>query len=77
MVAILREADRGSVVEAARQHKISEQTIYIWRKRFGVLDANDVKRLRELESENARLKRMLAEREMAIDTLKEINRRKW
>jgi len=59
------------------QHKISEQTIYIWRKRFGVLDANDVKRLRELESENARLKRMLAEREMAIDTLKEINRRKW
>jgi len=42
-----------------------------------VLDANDVKRLRELESENARLKRMLAEREMAIDTLKEINRRKW
>jgi putative transposase len=42
-----------------------------------VLDANDVKRLRELESENARLKRMLAAREMAIDTLKEINRRKW
>jgi putative transposase len=77
MVAILREADRGSVAEAALQHKISEQTIYIWRKRFGVLDANDVKRLRELESENARLKRMLAEREMAIDTLKEINRRKW
>ena len=77
MVAILREADRGSVAEAARQHKISEQTIYIWRKRFGLLDANDVKRLRKLESENARLKRMLAEREMAIDTLKEINRRKW
>jgi len=77
MVAILRDADRGSVAEAARQHKISEQTIYIWRKRFGLLDANDVKRLRKLESENARLKRMLAEREMAIDTLKEINRRKW
>ena len=65
------------MAEAARKHKISEQTIYIWRKKFGVLDANDVKRLRELESENARLKRMLAEREMAIDTLKEINRRKW
>ena len=77
MVAILREADRGSVAEAARKHKVSEQTIYIWRKKFGVLDSNDVKRLRELESENARLKRMLAEREMAIDTLKEINRRKW
>jgi putative transposase len=77
MVAILREADQGSVAEVARKHKVSEQTIYIWRKRFGVLDANDVRRLRELESENERLKRMLAEREMAIDTLKEINRRKW
>jgi putative transposase len=59
MVAILREADRGSVAEAARKHKVSEQTIYIWRKKFGMPDANDVKRLRELESENARLKRML------------------
>jgi putative transposase len=77
IVAILREADRGSVAEAARKHKVNEQTIYIWRKKFGVLDANDVARFRELESENARLKRMLAEREMAIDTLKEINRRKW
>ena len=77
MVAILREADRGSVAEAARKHKISEQTIYTWRKKFGVLEASDVKKLRSLEAENARLKRMLAEREMAIDTLKEINRRKW
>lgn len=77
MVAILREADRGSVTDAARKHKVSEQTIYVWRKKFGVLEASDVKRLRTLETENARLKRMLAEREMAIDTLKEINRRKW
>ena len=59
MVAILREADRGAVAEAARKHKVSEQTIYIWRKKFGVLDANDVKRLLELKSENARLKRVL------------------
>ena len=77
MVEILREAEKTSVAAAAKKNKVSEQTIYIWRKRFGVLDANDVRRLRELESENARLKRMLAEREMAIDTLKEINRRKW
>ncbi len=41
------------------------------------MDPTDIKRLRELESENAKLKRMLAEREMAIDTLKEINRKKW
>jgi putative transposase len=50
IVAILREADRGSVAEAAPKHKVSEQTFYIWRKKFGVLDANDVKRLRELKS---------------------------
>jgi putative transposase len=77
MVAILREADRGSVTDAARKHKVSEKTIYVWRKKFGVLEASDVKRRCTLENENARLKRMLAEREMAIDTLKEINRRKW
>ena len=77
MVAILREADRTPVAEVARKHKISEQTLYGWRKRFGELDPADVKRLRELEAENAKLKRMVAEREMAIDTLKEINRKKW
>jgi len=77
MVAILREADRSTVAEVARKHKISEQTLYGWRKRFGEMDAVDVKRLRELEAENAKLKRMVAEREMAIDTLKEINRKKW
>lgn len=77
MVAILREADRSPVAEVARKHKISEQTIYVWRRRFGKLEPADVKRLRELEAENAKLKRMVAEREMAIETLKEINRRKW
>jgi len=77
MVAILREADRSSVVDVARKHKVSEQTIYVWRRRFGKLDPADVKRLRELEFENAKLKRMVAERELSIETLKEINRRKW
>jgi len=77
MVSILREADRGTVAEVARKHKISEQAIYTWRKKFGALEPADVKRLRALEAENLKLKRMLAEREMAIDTLKEINRRKW
>ena len=71
MVAILREADRSSVAEVARKHKVSEQTIYTWRQKFGALEPVDVKRLRALEGENARLKRMLAERDMAIDTLSE------
>ena len=77
MVSILREADRSSVAEVARKHKVSEQTLYNWRKQFGQLEATDVKRLRALEAENAKLKKMVAEREMAIETLKEINRRKW
>jgi len=77
MVAALREADRTSVPEVAKKYRVSEQTIYTWRKRFGQLEPMDVKRLRTLEAENAKLKRMLAEREMAIETLKEINRRKW
>ncbi len=77
MVAILRETDRSSVADVARKHKVSEQTIYVWRRRFGVLQPADVKRLRELETENAKLKRMVADRELSIETLKEINRRKW
>jgi putative transposase len=77
MVAILREAERSPVADVARKHKVSEQTIYVWRRRFGTLQPADVKRLRELEIENARLKRMVAERELSIETLKEINRRKW
>ena len=49
MVAILREADRTSVAEAARKHKVSEQTIYVWRKHFAELAPADVKRLKALE----------------------------
>jgi putative transposase len=59
MVAVLREADRSPVSEVARKHKVSEQTIYVWRRRFGKLEPADVKRLRELEAENAKLKRMV------------------
>lgn len=77
MVAMLREADRTSVAEVSKKYKVSDQTLYGWRKRFGELEPADVKRLRALEAENARLKKMVAEREMAIETLKEINRKKW
>lgn len=77
MVSILREADRTTVAEAARKHKVSEQTIYAWRKHFGELSPADVKRLRALETENARLKKLVAERDLDIEILKQINRRKW
>lgn len=77
MVAVLREADRTTVAEAAKKHKLSEQTIYSWRKHFGELAPSDVKRLKALEAENARLKRLLAERDLDISVLKEINAKKW
>jgi putative transposase len=72
MVRILREADKAPVSEVAKRHGVSDVTIYAWRKRFGQLEAVDVKRLRQLEAENARLKKLLAERVMDIEILKEV-----
>jgi putative transposase len=77
MVRIVREADAGSVPAVAKKHGISDQTLYIWRKKFGALDADDVKRLKALETENARLKKLLAERDLELEVMKEINRKKW
>jgi putative transposase len=72
MVKILREADKSPVAEVAKKHGISDVTIYARRKRFGQLEAVDVKRLRQLETENNRLKKVLAERVMDIEILKEV-----
>jgi len=77
MVAILREADSRPVPEVAKKHGVSAQTIYGWRKHFGTLEPADVKRLRQLEHENSRLKKMVADRDLEIDVLKEITRKKW
>jgi putative transposase len=59
------------------QGRSSDATIYAWRKHFGQMQANDVKRLKALELENARLKKLLAERDLDIEVLKEINAKKW
>ncbi len=59
MVKILREADKLPVAQVAKQHGISEQTLYVWRRRYGKLEAVDVKELRSLQQENARLKKLL------------------
>jgi putative transposase len=69
-VKILREADKAPVSEVAKKHGVSDVTIYAWRKRFGELEAVDVKQLRQLEAENGRLKKVLAERVMDIEILK-------
>lgn len=77
MVTVLRDADRTTVADAAKKHKVSDATVYAWRKHFGQMDANDVKRLKALELENTRLKKLLAEAALDISVLKEINSKKW
>src|SRR5215212_6203437 len=75
----LREADRllaegGEVPEVAKQLEISEATYHRWRAQYGGLKADDVKRLKELEAENARLKRIVADKELQIEALKQLGR---
>ena len=77
MVTILREADEKSVPEVAKKHGVSAQTIYGWRKHFGSLEPADIKRLRQLEQENGRLKKILADRDLELDVLKEITLKNW
>ena len=77
IVAILRESDRDGVAAVAKRHGISEQTMYTWRKRFGTFQADDVRRLKVLEQENARLKKLVAERDLEIEVMKEIAAKKW
>ncbi len=72
IVQILREAETGehTIANVCRVHSISENTFYTWRKKYGGADVAAIKRLRELELENARLKRILAERDLEIDVIK-------
>lgn len=77
MVAILREADQRPVPEVAKKHGVAAQTIYAWRKHFGSLEPADVRRLKQLEQENGRLKKLVADLTLDIDILKEVSRKKW
>jgi len=77
IVRILRETDKDSVAEVAKRHGVSEQSIYGWRQRFSGMAADDVRELKNLAQENARLKKLLAERDLEIEVMKEINAKKW
>lgn len=77
IVKIVREADRTSVPEVAKRHGVSEATVYTWKKRFGGMNVDEAKRLKQLEQENARLKRMVAERDLELEVMKEISAKKW
>jgi putative transposase len=82
VVRKLREADRllaegQDVVEVARHLQVSEQTYHRWRAQYGGMKADDVKRLKELETENRRLKEIVADKELEVLALKEIARGNW
>ena len=77
MVAVIRETDRDAVAAVAKRHGVSEQTIYGWKKRFGAFQADDVRRLKQLEQENVRLKKLVAERDLELEVMKEIQLKKW
>ncbi len=82
IVRKLREADRllaegADVSEVARQLEVSEPTYHRWRNQFGGMKADDARRLRELERENAQLKRLVADKELENMALREISRGNW
>jgi putative transposase len=78
IVRILQEVEGGkSVAEVCREYGVSEQSVYRWRTKYGGLEVSDVRRLKQLEEENARLKKLVADQALDIQLLKEINSKKW
>ena len=78
IIGFLREAEAGMAVkDLCRKHGFSEASYYLWRSKFGGMSVPDAKRLKELETENGRLKKLLAERDLDIELLKEVSRKQW
>ncbi len=79
IIGILREGETDGVVirDVCRKHNITEQTFFRWRLKYGGMTVSDARRLKDLESENAQLKKIVAEQMLAIEGLKEITTKKW
>ena len=78
IIAILREQEAGAATsDVCRRHGVSSATFYKWKAKFGGMDVSDAKRLRALEDENGKLKKLLAESMLDIAILKDVNSRKW
>jgi len=78
IIGFLKEADTGvPLKELCRKHGFSEASFYLWRSKFGGMDVSDAKRLKVLESENARLKKLLAESMLENEITREVLRKKW
>ena len=79
VIGVLREAEAdGAVIrEVCRRHNITEQTFFRWRNKFGGMSVPEARRLKDLESENAKLKKLLAEQLLVTEGLREIVAKKW
>ena len=78
IIGILREQEAGmATAEVCRKHGIAQPTLYAWKAKFGGMSVSDAKRLRQLEAENTRLKKLLAEAMLDNAVLKDITSRKW
>ena len=77
IVRILQEAASGqkSQAQLCREHGVSENTFYTWKRKYGGLQSQDVRRLKELEQENSQLKRLLAERDLEVDAVRSLLRK--
>ena len=78
IIGFLKEADRGMAVkELCRKHGFSEASYYLWRSKFGGMEVSDAKKLKALEAENSKLKKLLAESMLENEVTKEALRKKW
>ena len=78
IIGILKQAENGrSVAELVRENGITETTFYRWRRKFGGMEVSDARRLKELEEENRKLKRMVADQALDIVALKDVVTKKW
>jgi len=78
IIGFLREADAGVMVkDLCRRHGFSEASYYLWRSKYGGMNVSDAKRLKALESENTRLKKLLAEAMLEQEATREVLRKKW
>lgn len=78
IIGFLKQADAGvAIKELCRQHGFSEASYYLWRSKFGGMEVSDAKRLKALEAENARLKKLLAESMLENEVTREALRKKW
>lgn len=78
IIKVLQGQQEGKkVAEICREYGISEQTFYNWKSKYGGMSLSELQRVKELEAENARLKRIVADQQISIDILKKVNSKKW